>query len=165
MLRALGNLFTHPCRSNTFYWEPDRKGEPRVKRRTATKKHLGALQRMRDWVREHRDQKLSRMMKTLKAKLQGTWNYYGVIGNYRRMNSSTMRPAGPFTMAQPAESAQEPDLARDESFAGTLPSAATAHHGKEWGYALPNGTEFLPTDAGVSTPRVGFDGECESELI
>jgi len=24
-------------------------------------------------------------MKTLKAKLQGTWNYYGLIGNYRRM--------------------------------------------------------------------------------
>jgi hypothetical protein len=25
------------------------------------------------------------MMKTLRAKLQGTWNYYGLIGNYRRM--------------------------------------------------------------------------------
>ena len=24
-------------------------------------------------------------MKTLRAKLQGTWNYYGLIGNYRRM--------------------------------------------------------------------------------
>lgn len=24
-------------------------------------------------------------MKSLKAKLQGTWNYYGLIGNYRRM--------------------------------------------------------------------------------
>jgi hypothetical protein len=24
-------------------------------------------------------------MKTLAAKLQGTWNYYGLIGNYRRM--------------------------------------------------------------------------------
>jgi len=24
-------------------------------------------------------------MKTLKAKLQGTWNYYGLIGNHRRM--------------------------------------------------------------------------------
>ena len=24
-------------------------------------------------------------MKTLKAKLQGTWNYYGLIGNFRRM--------------------------------------------------------------------------------
>ncbi len=68
-----------------FYWEPDRKGKPRVKRRTATKKHLGALQRMRDWIREHRHQKLSRTLKRLKAKLQGTWNYYGVIGNYRRM--------------------------------------------------------------------------------
>lgn len=68
-----------------FYWEPDRKGEPRIKRRTATKKHLGAMQRMKDWVRDHRDQKLSRTMRTLKAKLQGTWNYYGVIGNYRRM--------------------------------------------------------------------------------
>ena len=25
------------------------------------------------------------MMKTLRAKLQGTWNYYGLIGNFRRM--------------------------------------------------------------------------------
>jgi hypothetical protein len=24
-------------------------------------------------------------MKTLRSKLQGTWNYYGLIGNYRRM--------------------------------------------------------------------------------
>ena len=68
-----------------FYWEPDRKGEPRVKRRTATKKHLAAMQRLRDWIKEHRHQKLGLMLRTLKAKLQGTWNYYGVIGNYRRM--------------------------------------------------------------------------------
>jgi group II intron reverse transcriptase/maturase len=68
-----------------FYWEPDRKGQPRVKRRTATKKHLGAIQRMTDWVKAHRDQKLKQTMKTLKAKLQGTWNYYGLIGNTRRM--------------------------------------------------------------------------------
>ena len=68
-----------------FYWEPDRQGKPRVKRRTATKKHLAALQRIRDWIKQHRDQKQSRMLKTLKAKLQGTWNYYGLIGNFRRM--------------------------------------------------------------------------------
>lgn len=68
-----------------FYWEPDRKGIPRVKHRTATKKHLAAIARMKEWVKEHRDQKLSQMMKTLKAKLQGTWNYYGLIGNARRM--------------------------------------------------------------------------------
>jgi group II intron reverse transcriptase/maturase len=68
-----------------FYWEPDRKGQPRVKRRTATKKHLAAMQRMREWIKTHRDQKVSRTLKTLKAKLQGTWNYYGLIGNFRRM--------------------------------------------------------------------------------
>jgi RNA-directed DNA polymerase len=68
-----------------FYWEADRKGKPRVKRRTATKKHLATLQRIRDWIKEHRHQKLRRTMKTLKAKLQGTWNYYGIIGNQRRI--------------------------------------------------------------------------------
>ena len=68
-----------------FYWEPDRKGEPRVKRRTATKKHLAALQRIRDWIKAHRFQGLGRTMKTLRAKLRGTWNYYGIIGNFRRM--------------------------------------------------------------------------------
>ena len=40
---------------------------------------------MTDWVKTHRHQKLSRTLKTLKAKLQGTWNYYGLIGNHRRM--------------------------------------------------------------------------------
>src|SRR6266705_1849658 len=68
-----------------FYWEPDRQGKPRVKRRTATKKWRAGVQRMTEWVKKHRHQKLSRTMKTLKAKLQGTWNYYGLIGKYRRM--------------------------------------------------------------------------------
>jgi RNA-directed DNA polymerase len=68
-----------------FYWEPDRQGKPRVKRRTATKKWRAGVARMTEWVKTHRHQKLSRTMKTLQAKLQGTWNYYGLIGNYRRM--------------------------------------------------------------------------------
>jgi RNA-directed DNA polymerase len=58
-----------------FYWEADRQGHPRVKRRTATKKHLGAMQRMRDWIKQHRTQPPSKMLRTLAAKLQGTWNY------------------------------------------------------------------------------------------
>lgn len=68
-----------------FYWEPDRKGQPRVKRRTATKKWQAGRQRMRAWIRKHRHQKLSQTLKTLKVKLRGTWNYYGLIGNYRRL--------------------------------------------------------------------------------
>ena len=68
-----------------FYWEPDRKGQPRVKQRTATKKQLAAMQRLREWVKTHRHEKLPCLMKRLRAKLEGTWNYYGLIGNYRRM--------------------------------------------------------------------------------
>jgi len=68
-----------------FYWEPDRKGKPRVKRRTATKKWRAGVRRMTDWIKTHRHQKLSRTMNTLRSKLQGTWNYYGLIGNYHRM--------------------------------------------------------------------------------
>jgi RNA-directed DNA polymerase len=68
-----------------FYWSTDRGGRPRVKRRTATKKHLAAIQRLTDWIKTHRHDKVSRMLPTLKAKLQGTWNYYGLIGNFHRM--------------------------------------------------------------------------------
>lgn len=68
-----------------FYWEPDRKGQPRVKRRTATKKWRAGMQRLRDWIKTERHRPLRQMMKTLRGKLQGTWNYYGLIGNYRRM--------------------------------------------------------------------------------
>jgi RNA-directed DNA polymerase len=68
-----------------FYWEPDRQGQPRVKRRTATKKWLAGAQRMRQWIKEHRHHQLKHLLEQLKAKLRGTWNYYGLIGNYRRM--------------------------------------------------------------------------------
>ena len=68
-----------------FYWESDRQDKPRVKRRTATKKLQAGIQKMKEWIKTHRHWKLSRLMKTLKAKLQGTWNYYGLIGNHRRM--------------------------------------------------------------------------------
>ena len=108
-----------------FYWEPDRQGQPRVKRRTATKKWRAGIQRMTEWVKTHRHQKLSRTLKTLKAKLQGTWNYYGLIGNYRRMQlfyDATCRTL--LQMAQPAQSAPKHDLASLQSDAGTFPSAA-----------------------------------------
>ncbi len=36
-------------------------------------------------------------MNALKAKLRGTWNYYGLIGNFRRLKPSTKRPVGRYT--------------------------------------------------------------------
>ena len=41
-----------------FYWEPDRKGIPRVKGRPATKKWRASVQRMSEWVRENRHRQL-----------------------------------------------------------------------------------------------------------
>jgi group II intron reverse transcriptase/maturase len=69
-----------------YRWEPDRKGRPTVKRRTARKKLQGSVQRMGEWLRTHRQGKLPELMKTLKAKLRGHWNYYGVIGNSQSLN-------------------------------------------------------------------------------
>ena len=68
-----------------FYWEPDRKGRPRIKRRTASKKLRGSHQRMTDWIRKNRHLPLPKLMRILRAKLRGTWNYYGLIGNSQRM--------------------------------------------------------------------------------
>jgi RNA-directed DNA polymerase len=69
-----------------FYWEADRKGLPRVKRRTATKKWRASVQRMKEWIIEHRHQPLKWLMRILGAKLRGSWNYYGLVGNSLRMN-------------------------------------------------------------------------------
>jgi group II intron reverse transcriptase/maturase len=68
-----------------FYWEPDRKGRPRVKRRTASKKLRAGIQRVTEWMRTQRNKPQPKLMRTLRAKLNGTWNYYGLIGNSQRM--------------------------------------------------------------------------------
>src|SRR3989442_860719 len=62
-----------------------RQGQPRLKRRTASKKLQASVQRMTEWIKENRHDKQGKIMRTLRAKLQGTWNYYGLIGNSRRM--------------------------------------------------------------------------------
>jgi group II intron reverse transcriptase/maturase len=54
-----------------FYWEPDRQGKPRVKRRTATKKHLAAMERMREWIKTHRHWKLKQLMKVSRPNCKG----------------------------------------------------------------------------------------------
>ena len=53
-----------------FYWEPDRQGKPRVKRRTATKKLRAGMQKMREWIKTHRHQKLSRTVSSSPASIR-----------------------------------------------------------------------------------------------
>lgn len=78
----------HPSRKRTFhflgfefYWFPDRKGTPRVKRRTSPKKQRAALQRIRTWLKKSRHLAKKEFFATLKKKLIGHYNYYYVRGN------------------------------------------------------------------------------------
>ena len=104
-------------------------------------------------------------MNTLKAKLRGTWNYYGLIGNLSPTEALLRSDLPDATqVAQPAESAPEYDLASLQSDAGTFPGAATAHCGEErTENALPAGIEFLPAVAEIPATG-GAAGVCESEL-
>jgi RNA-directed DNA polymerase len=69
-----------------FSWGTSRTGKPIVKRRTSAKKLMGSVQRFTEWIRKERHSKLKETMKTLKKKVQGYWNYYGVIGNSKRLS-------------------------------------------------------------------------------
>ena len=107
-------------------------------------------------------------MKTLKAKLQGTWNYYGLIGNHRRMqlfygatrrtlykwlNRRSQRPS----ITWPAFNRM---LVR---FHVPRPRIVEKNH--EGMPALPEGTEFLSAAAGFPDAEDHPDGECARELI
>ena len=68
-----------------FFWFLDRKGTPRVKRRTARKKFRAALKRMKEWIRLNRYTPKKWFFKMLNAKLRGHYQYYGVRGNSRSL--------------------------------------------------------------------------------
>ena len=64
-----------------FYWARDRGGKPMVKRCTNKKKFRQSLRNLKEWIKENRNQRIGRIAAMLRSKLQGYWNYYGVIGN------------------------------------------------------------------------------------
>ena len=64
-----------------FYWEPDRKGIPRVKRRTSRKKLRGIVSNITEWIRKNRHLPERKFFQVINAKLRGHYNYYGVHGN------------------------------------------------------------------------------------
>ena len=69
-----------------FYWDQDRKGKPRVKRRTAPKKLQGACRRMKEWIKKNRHQQKRGFVSGLNRRLIGHYNYYGIIGNSHSLN-------------------------------------------------------------------------------
>ncbi len=79
-----------------FYWWPDRKGVPRVTRRTARKKLQAKCKAIKDWIKLNKHLPGWAFIKKLNARLRGHYNYYGVRGNSRsvhRFSNWAMRNA------------------------------------------------------------------------
>ncbi len=70
-----------------FRWGKSRAGKTIVKRRTAPKRLTKAIAKFTEWIKENRHQGLSVLMRKLRTKYQGTWNYFGLIGNYRSLRA------------------------------------------------------------------------------
>ena len=66
-----------------FYWEKSRRNPNYrvVKRSTNAKKFRAGLAALKEWLKKSRSERLPDLLATLKRKLLGHWNYYGVIGN------------------------------------------------------------------------------------
>jgi len=69
-----------------FYWENDRKSQPRVKRRTAPKKLQGANRRIKAWIKKVRHLSKGDFVRGLNRRLTGHYNYFGIIGNGHAIN-------------------------------------------------------------------------------
>jgi group II intron reverse transcriptase/maturase len=64
-----------------FYWEADSKGVSRVWRRTSRKKLQSGIQACKEWLKENRNLRLAELLKTMKRKVRGHFNYFRAIGN------------------------------------------------------------------------------------
>jgi len=69
-----------------FRWGTDRKGQARLRRRTARKKFRGSIKRVAEWCKKNRHLRMKEQFRRLNAKLRGYYNYYGVNGNYASLN-------------------------------------------------------------------------------
>jgi hypothetical protein len=68
-----------------YRWGKTRKGADAIQRRTARGKLRKSIAAFKDWCRDNRHQRLRRLFPLLNSKLQGYYNYYGLIGNYRSL--------------------------------------------------------------------------------
>jgi RNA-directed DNA polymerase len=70
-----------------FHWGLDRRAQSRVMRRTSRSKLRRSLHAFSDWCRRSRNFRLGKLFYLLSAKLQGYYNYYGLIGNLTSLSS------------------------------------------------------------------------------
>jgi RNA-directed DNA polymerase len=68
-----------------FRWGVSRAGKSMIKRRTDRTRLRRAIAEMTEWCRQNRHHSVKRQKATIKQKLQGHYNYYGIIGNYQSL--------------------------------------------------------------------------------
>lgn len=71
----------------THYWGKSRKDRWVVRRKTAKNRLARALQRVTEWCRLHRHDRVSEQAAQLRSKMRGHYNYYGVTGNMRSITA------------------------------------------------------------------------------
>ena len=69
-----------------FYWSQDRQGKARLRRRTARKKLHTTLNEYYQWNKLKRHSRLSNWLPSLKRKLMGFRNYFGLPDNSRSVS-------------------------------------------------------------------------------
>jgi RNA-directed DNA polymerase len=71
----------------THFWGRSQKGNPVVRRKTATSRFSRALRSMSLWMRANRHMPLREQQRMLGLKLRGHYGYYGLIGNSHALGS------------------------------------------------------------------------------
>lgn len=73
--------FTHYCSTS------NKSGKFRVKRKTSRKKQKQKVKEFKMWIKENRNKPLAEIMDTVKRKLIGHYNYYGITDNSKSIDN------------------------------------------------------------------------------
>ncbi|MBN2532327.1 MAG: hypothetical protein JXB88_05520 [Spirochaetales bacterium] len=68
-----------------FRWGVSRKGNDIIKKKTSKKKFKLSMSRFTEWIKKYRNKRITWIFRRLNMKLRGYNNYYGVIGNMKRL--------------------------------------------------------------------------------
>lgn len=58
-----------------------KKGKDIISTTTSKKKFKSSVQKIKQWIKSNRNQRIRKIIDLLNKKLKGYYNYYGVIGN------------------------------------------------------------------------------------
>ena len=76
-----GKVETFDFLGFTHYCGLSKRGQFRVKRKTAKKKFNAKVKEMKIWIKDHRYLKVTELIKQINIKLRGHYQYYGVTDN------------------------------------------------------------------------------------